>query len=51
MPYLSAVQQLPRVAVNVFVEPGCAPRGFETMLARAVQNDPASEASLRIVKS
>lgn len=57
MPYLTAVQQLPRGAVNnlaifdVLVEPGCATRGFETLLARAVQNDPASEASLKVVNS
>ena len=57
MPYLTAVQQLPRGAVNnlatfdVFVEPGRAPTGFETMLAKAVQNDPASEASLKVAKT
>ena len=42
MPYLTAVQQLPRGAVNnlaifdVLVAPGCATRGFETLLERAV---------------
>lgn len=57
MPYLTAVQQLPRGAVtnlatfDVFVEPGRAPAGLETMLARAVQNDPASEASLEVAKT
>lgn len=51
---LTAVQQLPRGAVNVlatfdvFVGPGRAPTGFETMLARAVQNNSASEASLKV---
>ena len=56
MPYLTAVQQSTRGAVktlaifDVFVEPGRAPRGLETLLARAVQNDPASEASLEVVK-
>ena len=56
MPYLTAIQQLPRGAVknlatfDVFVEPGRAPRGSETLLARAVQNDPASGASLEVVK-
>lgn len=57
MPYLTAVQQLPRGAItnlgtfDVFVEPGGAPTGFETMLARAVQNDPASETSLNVAKT
>ena len=57
IPYLTAVQQLPRGAVNnlatfdVFVEPGRAPSGFETMLAKAVQIDPASEASLKVAKT
>ena len=56
MPYLTAVQLMPRGAVrnlatfDVFVEPGRAPRGLETLLARAVQNDPASEASLEVAK-
>lgn len=56
MPYLTAVQQLPRgvvtnlATVDVFVEPGCAPTGFETMLATGVQNDPASEASLKVAQ-
>ena len=57
MPYLTAVQQLPRGDVrnlatfDVFVESGRAPRGLEMMLARAVQSDPASEASLELVKA
>ena len=56
MPYLTAVQQLPRGAVNnlatfdVFVEPGLAPHGFENLLAKAVQSDPASEASLKVAQ-
>ena len=57
MPYLTALQQLPRGAVNnlatfdVFVEPGRAPPGFESMLAKAVQNDPASKASLKVAET
>lgn len=57
IPYLTAVQQLPRGAVNnlatfdVFAEPGGAPNGVETMLAKAIQSDPASEASLRVAKN
>ena len=57
MPYLTAVQQLSRGAVtnlatfDVFVEPGRAPAGFETMLAMAVQTDPASEASLNVART
>ena len=57
MPYLIAVQQLPRGAVtnlatfDVFVEPGRAPSGFETLLARAVQEDPASGTSLKVAKT
>ncbi|CAF9905836.1 MAG: hypothetical protein ALECFALPRED_001360 [Alectoria fallacina] len=57
MPYLTAVQQMPRGAItnlatfDVFVEPGRAPTGFETMLARSVQNDTASEASLKVAKT
>lgn len=57
MPYLTAVQQLPRDAVtnlatfDVFVEPGCVPAEFQTMLSRAVQNDPASETSLKVAKT
>ena len=57
MPYLTAVQQFPRGAItnlatfDVFVEPGHAPTGFETMLARAVQNDPASEESLMVART
>ena len=57
MPYLTAVQQLPRGAVNnlatfdVFVEPGQAPPKFETMLAKAVHSDSASEVSLKVAKS
>lgn len=57
MPYLTAVQQMPRRAVtnlatfDVFVEPGRAPSGFETLLARAVQDDPASKKSLKVAKT
>lgn len=57
MPYLTAVQQLPRDAVNnlatfdVFVETESAPTGFESMLAKEVHIDPASEASLNVAKT
>lgn len=57
MPYLTAVQQLSRGAVNnlatfdVFVESGFTPTGFEIILANKVQSDPASEASLNVVKT
>lgn len=57
MPYFIAVQQLPKHAVNnlatfdVYVEPGCAPAGFETMLGNTVQTDSASEASLKVAKA
>lgn len=56
MPYLVAVQDLPKGAVRnlatfeVSVAPGHAPKGFEDMLARDVQPDPASEASLAVAK-
>lgn len=56
MPYLIAVQDLPKRAIrnlatfDVSVAPGHAPKGFEDMLARDVQPDPASEASLAVAK-
>lgn len=56
MPYLVAVQNLPKGAVRnlatfeVFVAPEHAPKGFEDMMARDVQPDPASEASLAVAK-
>lgn len=56
MPYLVAVQDLPKGAIrnlatfDVSVAPGHVPKGFEDMLARDVQSDPASEASLAVAK-
>lgn len=57
MPYLIAVQHLPRGGVRnlatfeVYVQPQDAPSGFEHLLAKAVQPDPASEESLQIARS
>ena len=57
MPYLIAVQHLPRGAMRnlasfeVYVESEDGPFEFGQLLARAVQSDPASEPSIKIMQS
>ena len=56
MPYLTAVQRLPRGAMRnlatfeLFVDPDDVPSGYGLLLARPVRPDPASEASLKVAK-
>ncbi|KAG7005722.1 hypothetical protein G7Y79_00018g045290 [Physcia stellaris] len=57
MPYLIAVQHLPRGAMRnlasfeVYVDSEDGPFEFGQLLARAVQSDPASEPSIKIMQS
>ena len=56
MPYLTAIQPLPRGERNLatfelFVDPQDVPPGYEQLLARAVEPDSASDASIRVLQS